>query len=122
MEKKKKNPCGAAGLRKIKGDGREPPSHQSSGAVPQVCPPSMWPRWVSVCGKPQNPSPGGKEGAIWSLWASRRPETTGSQSQTSQTSLYVMEELKMGPQMDSGPGPEGRVGEEPWQFTAGMRV
>ena len=36
----------------------------------------------------------GREGAVWGLWASRMPETTDSQSQTSQTTLYVAEELK----------------------------
>ena len=61
------------------------------------------------------------EVAIWGLWASWRTETTGSQTQTFQTLLYVTEELRTGPLGDSGPGAEGRVGGEPWQFTTGMR-
>ena len=52
-----------------------------------------------------------KESRLWNLWASQRPEMTGSQSQTSQTSLCVSEELRMkwGPwgQLDQ-PWAEGR--------------
>jgi hypothetical protein len=36
----------------------------------------------------------GREGAIWGLWASRRPKMLGSQSWTSQMLLYVHEELR----------------------------
>ena len=49
------------------------------------------------------------------------PEMTGSQSWTSQTLLYVSDQLRTGPRTDSGPGAKGRVGGEPWQFTAGIR-
>lgn len=34
------------------------------------------------------------ESLLWGLWAAQRPETTGSQSQSSQTSLDVAEELR----------------------------
>jgi hypothetical protein len=36
----------------------------------------------------------GREGAVWGLWASQRPEMTGSQSQTFQMLQYVREELR----------------------------
>ena len=63
-----------------KGGGREPESRQSTGAL--ACGHSL----LTVCRS--------REGAIWGLWASRRPETTGSRSQTAQ----------------SAPGAKGRRG------------
>ena len=38
------------------------------------------------------------------------PEMTGSQSWTSQTLLYVSDQLRTGPRTDSGPGAKGRRG------------
>jgi hypothetical protein len=37
---------------------------------------------------------GGGKGSVQGLWPSWRPEMTGSHSRTSQTSLYVTEELR----------------------------
>jgi hypothetical protein len=52
------------------------------------------PGWVSGCEKLQTQPTGGGQGAVLGLWASRRPEITGSQSWTSQTLLYTTEEVR----------------------------
>ena len=50
---------------------------------------------------------------FWGPWAAWRPGMTGSHSPTSQTPLYVEEELKMGgdPRADSGLGVKGKRAE-----------
>jgi hypothetical protein len=53
-----------------------------------------WGRGNLAVGSHRTPVRGDREGAVQALWASRSPETTGSQSQTSQTLLYVTEELR----------------------------
>ena len=72
------------------------------------------PGWVSGCVKPQTPIHRGGQGAVRDLWASWRPETTGSQSRTSQTPLDTLEELRTewGPQSHWSRGErEGGKGE-----------
>jgi hypothetical protein len=55
------------------------------------------PGWVSGCGKPRTQSTGGWGGgqeAVQGLWASWRPEITGSLSRASQMPLNTAEELR----------------------------
>ena len=79
-----------------KGDGREP-EFQYSGQADTEDPGTLstWPQvgiWLCAATEPQ-PS-AGEQGAVWGLWASRRPEIIGSQSQTSQMLLDTTEELR----------------------------
>jgi hypothetical protein len=66
-----------------------------AGVLPATCFPHS-PRWVSGCGKLWTQPAGAGQGAVQGLWASRRPEITGSRSQSraSQTPLDTAEELR----------------------------
>ena len=83
-----------------KGSGRKPASHQSSGALCRHLQEdshtlSVLPRvniWLWEASEPSPPGSG--QGAVRGLWASQRPEITGSQSQASQTLLDTGEELR----------------------------
>jgi hypothetical protein len=84
-----------------KGDGREPATRQSSGALGGgavaedcACSPCRPRDGHLAVGSHGPQSEGGGQGAVWGLWASWRPETTGSQPQVSQTLLDTIEELR----------------------------
>jgi hypothetical protein len=104
-----------------KGGGREPLSLQSSSALGKHT------RGTAVCslcvagGHPAVESHGtlvcgGIEGAVQGLWASQRPETTGSQSWISQMSLCIVccrraeNKVRAPGAAWSAPEPKGRRG------------
>ena len=64
-------------------------------------------------GSHRTPVHRGREEAVAGLWASQRPEMTGSQSRTSQMSLYVTEEqnkVRAQEAAQSAPRPKGEEG------------
>ena len=82
-----------------KGGGRELWMHQSSSALGRQ---TQGPAACSLCcpgghlvvGSHGAPVDRDRERTVQSLWTSQSPEMTGSRSQTSQMSLYEVEELR----------------------------
>lgn len=82
-----------SGRGRIKGVGENMrPTRFSGQADTEDC--HTWPQVGVWLWKPQTQSEVGGQGAVRGLWVSRKPEITGSQSRTSQTPLYVSEELR----------------------------
>jgi hypothetical protein len=109
------------------GNWRKPQSRQSSSALGRqtledCCTFSMR-SWVGVwLWEATEPSPaGGGQGAVRSLWASLRPEITGSQPSASQMPLDTAEELrrKLGPQGRLGHPQDLKGGEDRERGSAG---